>query len=94
MGSLPANEVTTPREPGAEREGKHEISLLQSPFSDGLRHANRDRGGGGVAVLLDIIEHLLRSESELRSYHLIDAEVRLMRDDEIDLLRSYLIPME
>jgi hypothetical protein len=88
LGSLPPNEVTTPRKTGTERESKHEISPLETSLRDRFGHANRNGGGGGVAILVDIIKNLLLRKTELRPYHLIDAKIRLVRDDEVDLLRS------
>lgn len=89
MSTLPANEVATPCESSAERERQNEISLLESPFGDRLRHTDRNRSGGRISIPLYIVEDLLRRESELRSHHLIDTEVRLMGNDQVDLLRRY-----
>src|SRR6266576_5858941 len=84
LGSrLPANGRASPGKPGAERGEEQQVAAPQAPLPKGLVERDRDGGGGGVAVLLNVHVHLVVGQPEAFLHHLDDAQVRLMRDQEL-----------
>ena len=55
--------------------------------ADGLVERDGDRGGRRVAVAIDVDEHLLHREPEPLGDRLDDTDVRLMGDEEVDVVR-------
>src|SRR5512140_3224945 len=55
-GSLPAYQGARPSKAGPERAEPHQVPALDASHPDRLLEADRDRGGGGVAVPLDVVE--------------------------------------
>jgi len=55
---------------------------------------DRDRRRRGVPVAIDVHEHLLHRDVRVLRRRLDDADVRLMRDEQIDVGRGELRPIE
>ena len=55
------------------------------PAAPRLVERERDRGGRRVPVPLDVVEHLLGRQLEPHRDQLRDAQVRLVRDEEVDV---------
>src|SRR5690606_5944107 len=77
-----SDETRPPGEAGAERREEDEIALPGAALLDGLAERERDRGGRGVAVFVDVLHHLLGRDAELAGHELVDAGVGLVRDHE------------
>src|SRR5205807_9173084 len=59
---------------GADRGDQHEVAFAQAALRQRVAQAQRNRGGGGVAVLVDVDHHL----------GIIDAKPFLRRADEME----------
>src|SRR5262249_16383933 len=83
---LPPNQRRSPREPGAESDQADEIVALDATALDRLVETERDGGRGGVAVLLDVVDDLLFRQVKGLLHELVDAQVRLVRDQQREVL--------
>ena len=72
---LPAHHHRAPGEAAADRFGHHEIARLELAGGLADRQRQRDRGGGGVAVVLDGEHHLVHAEPHLFGGALNDADI-------------------
>src|ERR1044072_2774515 len=82
----PGHGGRAPRGPAAERRHAELVALLQAPRTHALVETDRDRGRRRVAVAVDVHVDLLRRPREPLAYGLDDAKVRLVRDEEVDLV--------
>src|SRR5450830_2129599 len=82
---LPLGEARAPREPGAEPGHQQRIALLQAAVLAGLVQADRDGGARGVAVAVQVGEHLRLGESQTPRRGLDDADVGLVRHEQVDV---------
>src|SRR6185295_9491377 len=89
---LPANGGGGPGEAGAERGEDDQPAPRDVPLGDALRQGQRDAGGGGVAVALDVVEHLVVAQLQALLHRLGDAEVGLVRDEQADVARGEVVP--
>src|SRR3954465_10861546 len=80
-----AQERGAPVEPSAEPGEGDERSLLHAARLARLVQRDWNRGGSGVSVPLDVVEDLLVRQPERFLHGLVDAEVGLVRDEEVDL---------
>src|SRR5207247_4568094 len=60
----PPHERRAPGEAGAEGGEADEGARLDATLLDGLVERDRDRGGGRIGVVLDVVEHLLLGQYE------------------------------
>src|SRR5258705_3696114 len=86
---LPADGRARPREPGAERGEDQQVTPLHAPGRQGFVQRDGDRGGGRVAVTVDIREHLVVTQAQRFLHHLDDTEVRLMGNQELHIARGH-----
>src|SRR5262249_54573690 len=86
-GSCP-QERGAPVQPRAERREADEVSRADAP--GGLRLVVDEREGrrGRVAVLLDVVEDLVVREAEALLGRLVDAEIRLVHQQEREVRRG------
>src|SRR5450756_313754 len=85
---LPLGEARAPREPGAEPGHQQRIALLQAAVLAGLVQADRDGGARGVAVAVQVGEHLRLGESQTPRRGLDDADVGLVRHEQVDVFHG------
>src|SRR5205809_175005 len=81
----PPHERRAPGEAGAEGREADERARPDAPLLDGLVQRDRDRRRGRVAVALDVVEHLLLGQLEAHRHQLADTQVRLVRDQEVQV---------
>src|SRR5437899_3173945 len=79
---------TAPREAPAERDDEHEVAALQTARCDGLLECHVDGRGARVAVPVDVHEHALHRQGDALGGRLDDAEVRLMRNEQVHVGRG------
>src|SRR5205814_5453196 len=84
----PADEGGSPREAPAERDDEHEVAALQTARCDGLLECHVDGRGARVAVPVDVHEHALHRQGDALGGRLDDAEVRLMRNEQVHVGRG------
>src|SRR5690606_242170 len=75
---LPPEDVDAPRHAAADRREGDEHAGLEAAFGLGLVQRERDGGGGGVAVFLDVHEDLVFAKAELLADGGQDADVGLV----------------
>src|SRR5674476_763816 len=90
---LPLGEARAPREPGAEPGHQQHIALLQAAVLAGLVQADRDGGARRVAVALQVGEHLRLRESQTSRRGLDDADVGLVRHEQVDVFHGQLLSL-
>src|SRR5680860_1684400 len=61
---LPLGEAGAPGEPSAEPGHQQHVALLQAAVLTGLVQADRNRGARGVAIAVQVGEHLRLSEPQ------------------------------
>src|SRR5688572_16845220 len=79
------NDGAAPRVAAAERREEHVRAARAAPLAPRLAEPERDRRGGRISVLLDVVNRLLLGDPELVADELVDPEVRLMRDEQVDV---------
>src|ERR1017187_7306781 len=81
-GSLirPSPEAGPYRVAGADGGEQHQVAFLEAALADGVARSQRNGGGGGVAVPLDIDRDLLGRDAETLTGALDDAQVGLVRN--------------
>src|SRR3989454_6225899 len=87
MDPLPADGRAGPGEPGAECGEDEEIAAAEPPGGERLVERDGNRGGGGVAVPVDVGVHLVGPQPGQFLDHLDDAEIRLVRHKERHVAR-------
>src|SRR5262249_49655061 len=90
----PAQQYGADREPGADRGEQDEVALLQPAGTDRVVEREWNRRGGRVAEPLDVDDHLVRVDAELFGRRHDDPAVGLVRDEQIDVVRSEPVPVE
>src|SRR5439155_6624347 len=83
----PADGRAGPGEPRAERGEDEEIAAAEPPGDERLIEGDGNRGGGGVAVPVDVDVHLVGPQPGQLLDHLDDAEIRLVRHQELHVTR-------
>src|SRR5262245_8478377 len=91
---LPAQESGTPREASAERGEKHEVPAAEASGRRRLGERHVDGRCAGVAVPLDVDEDPLHRQPHTLDGRLDDAQVRLMRDEEIHVVRGEAVALQ
>ena len=69
--------------PGTEDDQQDQIAALQPALADGLVERDGHGGGGGVAVLVEIDEDLLRLDAETLADGVDDPAIGLVRNDAV-----------
>src|SRR5713101_2427898 len=82
--SLPPHDQAAPREAGTKRAQHHDHAGFQPAGLDGLVERDRDRRRGGVAEAIDVDVDLVHRDAGVLCGGLDDADVRLMRNEEIN----------
>src|SRR5690349_13749055 len=70
-----------PRVAGTERREEDVGPLTNASVLVRRIERHRNRGGRGVAVLLDVVDDFFFGQLETPRHHLIDSHVRLMRNE-------------
>src|SRR3954454_11510969 len=83
---LPAHDARAPDEAGAERRQRDDRAGLEPPVALGVGPRERDRGRRRVRDPVDVDHDLLGRQPELVAGGREDADVRLMGDEEIDVV--------
>src|SRR3989441_2022044 len=82
MDPLPADGRAGPGEPGAECGEDEEIAAAEPPGGERLVERDGNRGGGRVAVPVDVGVYLVGPQPGQFLDHLDDAEIRMVRHEE------------
>src|SRR5262245_19957608 len=85
--ALPAKDSAGPAEARAEGGERDQLAPREAPVGVGLGEQDRDRGGGAIPVALDVVAQLLGREPERLRDELVDAQVGLVEEEEVDVLR-------
>src|SRR5207253_417219 len=80
-----AHQCGAPVKSGAEADEADEVPVLDPAGLAGFVQSDRDRRRGRVAVALDVVEDLLVRQLERALDHLVDAQVRLVGDEQVEL---------
>src|SRR5690606_38999164 len=86
MKDLPANQCTSVGQARPKRDEQGGVARADSAASSRLIERERNRGGGRVAVAVDIDEEAIERELEVLRDGIDDAQVGLVRDDAGDLI--------
>src|SRR5438034_11412730 len=81
---LPFDDSGAPGEPCAEDDHQDEIAAMNAARFDGLVQGNGDRGGGGVAVFVEIDKELLGFGAKAFADGVDDAAIGLVWDNAFD----------
>src|SRR3954465_3759012 len=85
----PLQHRTGPREATAKRHHQNHITTVYAAGSVSFIERDRDRGGAGVAVHVEIDKRALARHTETLGNRGDDSGVRLMGDDELDVSRGH-----
>src|SRR3990172_11524436 len=83
---LPADHRGTPGEARSESREEEQLPLLDAPHLQHLVEQERDRGGRGVPLLLDVVVDLRLRDAERSRDELVDPQVRLVKQEVIDVV--------
>ena len=81
----PTIQSRAPSEAGTEGDETHEVPSCDPPSRCRFRQQNRDRGGGRVAIAVDVDEHFGVVDAEAVLCGANDAQIGLVRDDESEV---------
>ncbi len=81
----PLNDRAGPGEAGAEGNEENPVALPDAPQAVCLVEGDGDGGCGGIAVFVEIDKHIFAVEIEPLDNGIDDAQVRLVRYDQIDV---------
>src|SRR5665213_1995340 len=84
--AVPAPRDRAPAHTAAEADEQDHVAVLELPRGDRLGECDRNRGGAGVAVAVDVDDDALRRHLEMLRGGVDDAPVRLVRDQPGDVL--------
>src|SRR5690606_35595785 len=84
-----ANENASPVEARSESEQAHELTRLQTAIAPHLVEQDRDGRGGGVSEPIDVRGHALGSDPEPLAHGIVDALVRLVRDEPVHVAHAH-----
>ena len=77
----------TAGEAGAERDDDDPVADLHAALVDGFGERDRHGGRGRVAVLVEVHEHPVHGQAQALGNGLDDPDVRLVRDEQVDVGR-------
>src|SRR3954471_25089843 len=83
---LPAHDARAPHEAGAERRQRDDRARLEAPVALGVGQREGDRRGRRVRDAVDVDHELLGRQPELVRRGGEDPDVRLVGDEEVDVL--------
>src|SRR5215510_12927867 len=92
--SLPPHESCALREASPERDDEHEVAALEPAGGDRCLERDVDRGGAGVAVMIDVDEHAVHRQVRALVGGLDDPEIGLVRDEQADDVRGEPVALE
>src|SRR5688572_10568588 len=87
----PTDQNRADREPRADRRQQDQVSLLQASRLHRVVERQGNRRGRGVAVLVDVDNHLLLGHPDLLGGRQDDALVGLMRDEEVEIVAGKVV---
>src|SRR5690349_21163471 len=76
---LPAHQVGTPGEAAAACVEHYQIVIVNPVVLERLVQSDGYRGGGGIAVTIDVGEHLFRWQPEPLDHCIDDPQISLVR---------------
>src|SRR5216684_8392008 len=88
-GLLPAQQVGAPGEPAPARVEQYEVVVVDTVRFERLIEGDRDRRRRRVAVTVDVGKHLVRAEPQPLRDRIKDPDIRLMRNNQVDLLETH-----
>ncbi len=68
--------------------------MLESPVVNRIAHRQRDCSRCSVAELVNVFDHLRFVQSQLVSRRIDDSQVRLMRDEKINVFAGKLVALK
>jgi len=77
-----------PGETGSKSNESQMVADFRSALLQGFTKRDGDRGGGSVAIPVDVHEYLLVRDADIPGRALDDACIGLVRDEEIDVIRG------
>src|SRR5262249_47061255 len=83
----PAQQYGSDREPRADRREQYQIPLLEPSRAHGVVERERNRCRRRVAESIDVDDDLVLIDAELFGRRLDDAAVRLVRHEEVEVVR-------
>src|SRR4029078_8262370 len=92
--SRPAHQERAHGETGPDGGEEREVALLQPRVVEGGGQGERDRGRRRVAGALDVLDHLRFREVEAVAHRVDDAQVVLVGDEEVELLRLQAVALQ
>src|SRR5690606_11133924 len=90
----PAQQRSRPREAGAERGQADEAAVAHATVVHRSTERERNRGRGRVAVAIDVVDDLRLVEPEVGGDELVDAQVRLVRDQQVEVREAEAVELE
>src|SRR5580704_9996467 len=82
----PFPEVCADGEPRPDGGEEHQIAFLEPSAFNGVAGGQRDGGGGGVPVAVNVDNHLVLAQAQAMGYSTDDPEVGLVGDQQLDVL--------
>src|SRR5439155_22056149 len=76
----PAKEEAAGGVAGADGDDQNEVAFAETALRNGVAQPERDRGGSGVAVFVDVDHHFGIVHAEARLGRADDAQIGLVRD--------------
>src|SRR5258706_5253649 len=92
--ALPSQQHRAPGEASAEGGEEDEVAGVQAAQRDRLGERDVDGGGAGVAVAVDVDERAVHRQPQSLGRRLDDAQVRLMRDEQVHVARGEAVAFE
>ena len=83
---LPAENRRSPGQTGTEAADQHPIARMDTTGGEGFVQGQGDAAGRGIAVTIEVDEHFVPIDSQLLGGGVQDANVRLMQDDQIEII--------
>src|SRR5207249_11849115 len=78
----PAKEEAAGGVAGADGDDQNEVAFAEAALRNGVAQPERDRGGSGVAVFVDVDHHFGIVHAEARLGRADDAQIGLVRDEQ------------
>ena len=88
---MPFYQGSAPGQSGAESDEQHQIVLPDLAGAVGLVQRDGDGSGGGVAVAIQVDEEFLDGNAHAFAGAFDDADIRLVRNNKLDLLDADLL---
>src|SRR5438477_8270676 len=82
----PLDQRRSPRQARTHAREEHQLARLEASVVGRICKSERDRAGGGIAVLVHVHDGLLLRNAEFPGGVIDDADVRLVRDVYVDIV--------